>query len=174
LLDEPLLAKLKPDPAPLSRHLVSCTGVEFCNLAVIETKNRALRMISALEAGLEIDNPIRIHWSGCPSSCGQSWIGDIGLIGTKAKKDGKTVDAVTVLVGGRIDHEARLAQEFADKVPVDDLPNLLANLLVDRFGARRRGSAGSDLRRAAAREALEPAHQASDEARAKHPIAFAV
>lgn len=53
------------------RGLVSCTGAQFCPVAVIETKNRAINIISKLEDQLEIPRGVRIHWTGCPNSCGQ-------------------------------------------------------------------------------------------------------
>ena len=51
--------------------LVSCTGAQFCGVAIIETKNRAQSLIQKLEEQLEFDRPVRIHWTGCPNSCGQ-------------------------------------------------------------------------------------------------------
>lgn len=61
-----------PPPAgPLLRGLVSCTGAQFCSLALIETKNRALEVVRQLEAELDIPATVRIHWTGCPNSCGQ-------------------------------------------------------------------------------------------------------
>src|SRR3989442_8955367 len=82
------------------RGLVSCTGIEFCNLAVIETKSRAPQIARTLEAKVHHGRPIRIHWSGSPAGCGNHTVADIGLLGTKAKVDGKAVDAVDVFIGG--------------------------------------------------------------------------
>lgn len=137
-LAEPLLKVFSPDPPKLLRGLVSCTGLQFCNLAIIETKNRALAVVERLEAELEVPRPIRMHWSGCPNSCGQSYIGDIGFIGCKTKVDGKTVDAVDILVGGRIGKDARLAELFMEAVPCEELHGVLKTLLVERFGAVER------------------------------------
>jgi ferredoxin-nitrite reductase len=92
-LTEPLLAKFTPNPTPLQRALVSCTGAQFCNFALIETKNKAVDLISQLDAQLNIPRGVRIHWTGCPNSCGQPQVADIGLMGTKARKDGKTVES---------------------------------------------------------------------------------
>lgn len=50
---------------------MSCTGAQFCPVAVIETKNRAMAVVSKLEEELEIPKAVRIHWTGCPNSCGQ-------------------------------------------------------------------------------------------------------
>lgn len=58
-------------PGPLMSGLVSCTGAQFCGVAIIETKNRAQSLIQKLEEQLEFDRPVRIHWTGCPNSCGQ-------------------------------------------------------------------------------------------------------
>jgi hypothetical protein len=66
-----------PSPCPLPpsgnllRGLVSCTGAQFCSLALIETKNRALELVRQLEVQLEVPSLVRIHWTGCPNSCGQ-------------------------------------------------------------------------------------------------------
>ncbi|MFM7791344.1 MAG: ferredoxin--nitrite reductase, partial [Microcystis panniformis] len=80
LLTEPLLAKFTPNPTPLQRALVSCTGAQFCNFALIETKNKAVDLISQLDAQLNIPRGVRIHWTGCPNSCGQPQVADIGLM----------------------------------------------------------------------------------------------
>lgn len=58
----------------MERNLVSCTGSQFCGFALIETKNRAMRIIEKLEAQLEIPKTVRIHWTGCPNSCGQAQV----------------------------------------------------------------------------------------------------
>jgi ferredoxin-nitrite reductase len=88
-LAEPLLQRFSIKPDSLTRGLVSCTGAQFCNFALIETKNRALAMIEALEAELALTRGVRIHWTGCPNSCGQPQVADIGLMGTKVRKMAK-------------------------------------------------------------------------------------
>lgn len=55
----------------LLRGLVSCTGAQFCPLALIETKGRALEVVRELEAQLDVPAMVRMHWTGCPNSCGQ-------------------------------------------------------------------------------------------------------
>lgn len=59
---------------PLARGLVACTGAQFCGIGLVETKNRALRMVEALEGAYDIPQTVRMHWSGCPNSCGQSQV----------------------------------------------------------------------------------------------------
>jgi len=122
---------------PLSRGLVSCTGSQFCGIALIETKNRAMEVVEKLEAQLNIPPGIRMHWTGCPNSCGQAQVADIGLMGCPAKKDGKAVEGVRIFLGGSIGENAALASEFEKGVPCDEeiLLPVLKNLLVEKFGA---------------------------------------
>jgi ferredoxin-nitrite reductase len=126
---EPLLQGLRYDPSELMRGLVSCTGIEFCNLAVIETKQRALAIAQELERKLGAMRPITIAWSGCPAGCGNHHVADIGLQGSKTKVDGKAVDAVTIFVGGKTGRGARLAEKIMEDVPCDRLSGVLEQLV---------------------------------------------
>jgi ferredoxin-nitrite reductase len=129
LLEEPLLQVLRYDPSALMRGLVSRTGIEFCNLAVIETKKRALEIARTLEQNLGAVKPISIAWSECPAGCGNHQVTDIGLQGTKTKVAGKVVDAVTVSVGGKSGKGARLAEKILEDVPCAELPAVLTQLV---------------------------------------------
>jgi ferredoxin-nitrite reductase len=129
LLDEPLLQMLRYDPSAIMRGLVSCTGIEFCNLAVIETKKRALDIACTLEQRLGAVKPIMIAWSGCPAGCGNHHVADIGLQGSKTKVAGRVVDAVTIFVGGKSGKGARLAEKIMEDVPCDELPAMLEQLV---------------------------------------------
>jgi ferredoxin-nitrite reductase len=136
LLSEPLIQKrFLTAPKPLQRALVSCTGAEFCNFAIIETKNRALATIGELEKELTTPKPVRIHWTGCPNSCGQPQVADIGLMGTKARKDGKMVEAVNIYMGGTVGKDAKLGNEVMSSIPCEDLKPVLHKLLVENFDA---------------------------------------
>jgi ferredoxin-nitrite reductase len=137
-LAEPLLQRFSIEPETLTRGLVSCTGAQFCNFALIETKNRALATIKALEAELRFTQPVRIHWTGCPNSCGQPQVADIGLMGTKVRKDGKAVEGVDIYMGGKVGKDAHLGSCITKGIPCDDLQPVLRNLLVEHFGARTR------------------------------------
>ncbi len=97
------------------RSLVSCTGAQFCNFALIETKNRALSMIKSLESELTLSRPVRIHWTGCPNSCGQPQVADIGLMGTKARKNGKMSEGVDNI--GIHKHALAGLRKFANCTP---------------------------------------------------------
>ncbi|HEY9907124.1 MAG TPA: ferredoxin--nitrite reductase [Thermosynechococcaceae cyanobacterium] len=139
LLQEPLLQKrFSIQPDNVSRWLVSCTGSQFCSFAMIETKNRALAMIKALEAELTLPNPVRIHWTGCPNSCGQPQVADIGLMGTKGRKNGQVVEAVDIWMGGKVGKDAELGKRVMQSIPCEDLKPVLRDLLVQHFAAKPR------------------------------------
>lgn len=135
LVKEPLLERFSIDPAPLTRALVSCTGAKFCNFALIETKSRAVGMIKELEAELSVPKPVRIHWTGCPNSCGQPQVADIGLMGTKVRKNGKTLEGVDIYMGGTVGKDAHLGSCVQKSIPCEDLKPVLMQILVDKFGA---------------------------------------
>jgi len=135
-LTEPLLEKFSIAPQPLTRAVVSCTGAQFCKFALIETKNRALAIAKELESELSIPKPVRIHWTGCPNSCGQPQVAEIGLMGTKARKDGKRVDGVDLYMGGKVGKDAQLGTCVQKGIPCEDLKPILRNLLIENFAAQ--------------------------------------
>jgi ferredoxin-nitrite reductase len=135
-LTEPLLERFSVNPGLLTRSLVSCTGAQFCNFALIETKNRALAMIKALEEDLIFIDPVRIHWTGCPNSCGQPQVADIGLMGTKTRKNGKTLEGVDIYMGGKVGKDAHLGTCVVKGIPCEDLQPFLQDLLIKNFGAK--------------------------------------
>ena len=139
LLTEPLLAKFTPNPTPLQRALVSWTGAQFCNFALIETKNKAVDLIRQLDAELNIPRGVRMHWTGCPNSCGQPQVADIGLMGTKARKDGKTVEGVDLYMGGKVGKDAHLGSCVQKGIPCEDLKSVLTSILIEQFGATPKG-----------------------------------
>jgi len=136
LFTESLLERFRIEPGSLTRSLVSCTGAQFCNFALIETKNRALAMIKALESELTFTRAVRIHWTGCPNSCGQPQVADIGLMGTKARKNGKPVEGVDIYMGGKVGKDAHLGTCVTKGIPCEDLQPVLRQLLIENFGAR--------------------------------------
>ncbi len=127
LLEEPLLAKFSPNPTPLFRGLVSCVGVDYCNLALIETKGISIKVTEELEKrlGKEQVQNIRMRWSGCAAGCGNHLTSDIGFQGIKANIDGKIVDAVHIFVGGKTGKDARAAEKIMELVPCAILPDVL-------------------------------------------------
>jgi ferredoxin-nitrite reductase len=118
------------NPTNFRKGCVSCTGIEFCNLAVSETKNRMLELITQLEttSGWYKDK-IRIHFSGCPSSCGQHQIADIGFRGARTKVNGEMVDAFDAFIGGRLGHNRRFNDLLKGKILAKDVHLFIDKLL---------------------------------------------
>ena len=136
LLREAIVKRFSIAPQNLSRALVSCTGSQFCNFALIETKNRAVALIQELEQDLYCSRPVRIHWTGCPNSCGQPQVADIGLMGTKVRKEGRTVEGVDLYMGGKVGKHAELGTCVRKGIPCEDLKPILQEILIEQFGAR--------------------------------------
>jgi len=141
---EPLLKEFSPRPSPFVRGLVACVGTDYCNLALIETKSRAVALSHALDEKMGAGgSPLTIHWSGCPAGCGNHEAADIGLRGFKTKIDGKIVDAVAVYVGGRTGPYAVAGKEILATVPCDEaFPEVMANVveayrLENEYGKQR-------------------------------------
>jgi ferredoxin-nitrite reductase len=129
LTEEPLLRELPYNPSEVQRGLVACTGTDFCNLALIDTKTRALALAREFEQRVGRARPISIRWSGCPASCGNHHTADVGLQGCKVKVEGKIVDGVHVFVGGRGGADPRAGMRILEDVPADALPEVLDRLV---------------------------------------------
>jgi ferredoxin-nitrite reductase len=143
LLAEPLLQRFRPDPSTLQAEAVSCTGNAYCSFALIPTKGVAQQVLEELERRIELPEAVRMHWTGCPNACGQPYMGQIGLMGAKARKDGQMVEAAKIFLGGSMGAEPKLAELHEKGVPLSDLADVLELLLLEQFGARRREPAGS-------------------------------
>ena len=131
LLSEPLLRDLSPAPSPWLRGLVACTGTDYCNLAQIETKSRAIELAGILEERLGRDGaPLTMHWSGCPAACGNHQAADIGFRGLKTNIGGRLVDAVAIYRGGCTGPAAVAGKQILDIVPCDErLADVVATLI---------------------------------------------
>ena len=130
LTEESLLKRFLYNPTPVQKGLVSCVGNDYCNLAVIETKSRAVETAKRVEAMIGTDvKPISMHWSGCPAGCGNHLVADVGLLGKKIKVKGAVVDAVDVFVGGRSGPDPKPAIKLLEDVPCESLPEVLSHIL---------------------------------------------
>ena len=116
--------------APLWRtNLVSCTGTQFCNLAIVETKDRAQKILKFLEEECQIDSPIFVSVTGCPNSCGQYQIADIGLMGCVCNFRGvRQTEAYNVHLGGALGADPKFAALTLKKVPADYIQHSIRNL----------------------------------------------
>ena len=138
LLAEPLRSRLSPEPDPSTGGMVSCTGNDYCNLALIETKSVSRRIVEALDACYPNAAPLRMYWSGCPAGCGNHRAGDIGFESGKTKLDGEVVDAVTIFAGRRTGPNAREAEKIMEQVPVSKLNEVLPTIIAN-FSRTGRG-----------------------------------
>jgi len=96
-------------------------------------------LANQLDAELNIPRGVRMHWTGCPNSCGQPQVADIGLMGTKARKDGKTVEGVDLYMGGKVGKDAHLGSCVQKGIPCEDLKSVLTSILIEQFGATPKG-----------------------------------
>ncbi|MEI2731204.1 MAG: nitrite/sulfite reductase [Dermatophilaceae bacterium] len=104
---------LPSTPSELRRGVLACTGIEYCKLALVETKARARRVVEELERRVEaLDAPLTIHVNGCPNSCARFQVADIGLKGlVMTGANGETVEGFQVHLGGALGGQAQLARK---------------------------------------------------------------
>jgi sulfite reductase (ferredoxin) len=113
-----------------ARGTIACTGSEFCKLALTETKGFARWLVEALEDRIPgFDQQLKLHVAGCPNSCGQHWIADIGLEGKKIKVDGRMVDAYYFCVGGAVGRFAAIARPIGYRCAAVEVPDAVERLL---------------------------------------------
>jgi sulfite reductase beta subunit-like hemoprotein len=123
-------AGLSINAHPIRRSVVTCTGIEFCKLAITETKARSRQVVEYLEQRVRLDEPLRLHITGCPNACAQYQVAHIGLMGSKTKVDGQVVDAYDVLIGGRLGAGAGFNHPVLRKIPASECAKRLEQLLV--------------------------------------------
>lgn len=136
LLEQPLLREWKPDPGEVARGTVSCTGKDFCALALIETKDYALDLVNVLDTKIrDHKRHVSVHWSGCSAGCGNHQASDIGFQGRRTRVDGEIIDTVDVFIGGSSGPNAVPGVCIMENVPCAELPQLAEFLL--RYGDLR-------------------------------------
>jgi ferredoxin-nitrite reductase len=135
LIEEPLIQKYSPMPGPFVRGVVSCTGSEFCRFAVVETKERAVKLARWLDTQLGDAAPerdsevIRMHVSGCSASCAQPQIADIGFRGDVGHSGDHFVEAMDIGMGGSLGMDAAFIDWIEHAVPVDEIPAALLRVV---------------------------------------------
>ncbi|MGW4299343.1 nitrite/sulfite reductase [Streptomyces sp. NPDC004376] len=130
---------LKVGPSPFRRGTMACTGIEFCKLAIVETKARGSALIDELERRLpEFDEPITININGCPNACARIQVADIGLKGQLVlDDDGNQVEGFQVHLGGALGLEAGFGRKVRGlKVTSQELPDYVERVL-KRYQAER-------------------------------------
>ncbi|MEV0125688.1 nitrite/sulfite reductase [Streptomyces sp. NPDC050703] len=130
---------LRVNASPFRRGTMACTGIEFCKLAIVETKARGASLIDELERRVpEFDEPITINLNGCPNACARIQVADIGLKGQLVlDDDGNQVEGYQVHLGGALGLDAGFGRKVRGlKVTADELPDYVERLL-KRFQAER-------------------------------------
>lgn len=126
-------------PSPFRRGTMACTGIEFCKLAIVETKGRGASLIDELERRMpDFQEPITINLNGCPNACARIQVADIGLKGQLVlDDDGNQVEGYQVHLGGALGLEAGFGRKVRGlKVTADELPDYVERVLRN-FEAQR-------------------------------------
>jgi sulfite reductase (ferredoxin) len=122
------------------RGAIACTGTEFCKLAITETKSFTRWIVEELEQRIpDFDQQLKLHVTGCPNSCGQHWIADIGLEGKKVKRDGAIRDAYYFCLGGAVGANQSIARLSGYRCTAEDVPESIERLLRTYLARRRDG-----------------------------------
>tara|TARA_B100000614_G_scaffold259791_1_gene285202 strand:- start:2026 stop:3600 length:1575 start_codon:yes stop_codon:yes gene_type:complete len=139
LLD--IFKKFSLEPGKFSAGTVSCTGNTYCNFALTNTKDQAIKISEELDRELSVPEELKIHWTGCPNSCGQAYMGAIGLTGKKAKNsNGEIIDAYDISLGGSQGAVNKIADLYLKAVPINKLKITLKKILIEHFDAVPRNS----------------------------------
>ena len=140
---------LKVGGSPFWRGTVACSGTEFCKLAITETKSFSRWLVEELEERLPgFDQHLKLHVTGCPNSCGQHWIADIGIEGKKIKVHGPHGRRLLLLRGRRAGSASGDGAARRISLPGDRGPDALERLLGQYLAQRE---PGENLRRFFAR-----------------------
>ncbi len=141
VLDTPVVSRYSPTPGPFTRGLVACTGSEYCNFGIIETKARGIRWAEALDRwaealGIADDlGPVRMHISGCSASCAQPQIADIGIRGEIYRNETTTGEAADIGLGGDLG-AGRFISWVAGQLPIEEVPVGIEQL-IEAYHAER-------------------------------------
>lgn len=106
------------------RGTVACTGNRGCKYAAADTKSHAVELANLLDARFKIEQPVNLHLTGCPHSCAQHYIGDIGLMGAKVGGE----EGYQVVIGGGSDQDQGMARELIPAIAYRDLPPVMEKL----------------------------------------------
>jgi len=145
---------LSAEASHLRAGFVACTGNAGCKFAAADTKRHALQCMAHLERTVKLDVPIHVHLTGCPNSCAQHVIGDIGLLATRVRADEDSeIEGYHVFVGGGYGERRSLGREVMRDVPHGELPHVLERL----FGGylAERSSASESFQEFARRQPIE-------------------
>jgi sulfite reductase beta subunit-like hemoprotein len=129
------------DVNPLRGRSIACTGEPHCNFSVTETKTRLGRLVEHLEGRFgDALADLRLHLDGCPHSCAQHWVGDLGFQGTTARDDaGVRRQAYDIFVRGGLGLDAAIGKPLFRRVPSEELDVAVEGLVGGWVSGRRQG-----------------------------------
>jgi ferredoxin-nitrite reductase len=127
--------------------LVACTGNAGCKFAATDTKGQAVALAVHLNKRVQLDQPINVHLTGCPNSCAQHYIGDIGLQGVKVNASGSSVEGYNVVFGGGYGANAAIGEEVFKGISFDEIPKLLERALKVYLARRQSGESFASFTR---------------------------
>jgi ferredoxin-nitrite reductase len=110
----------------IASGVIACTGNRYCKFSSTDTKGHALSLIKHLEKRVELDQPVNIHFTGCPNSCAQHYMGDIGMLGAKTR-DGR--EAYHVFVGGGFGNNAACGRQIYQALACDEINDVIEKIL---------------------------------------------
>ena len=133
---------LSTTPSTFRRNMMACTGLEFCKLAIVETKARGIALVDELEKRLgDLDVPLTININGCPNACARTQIADIGLKGMiVTDAAGEQVEGFQVHLGGGLGLDAGFGRKVrGHKVTGDELADYVERLVNSYTAGRTPG-----------------------------------
>ena len=125
--------------ANLRSGVIACTGNSYCKFSATNTKAHALALAEGLEKRFKLDQPINIHLTGCPNSCAQHYMGDIGLLGTKVKMEIDSDEGYHVFVGGGFGGNQAIGRQIFQAIPYAQLKSTLEKMLEGYLRRRQPG-----------------------------------
>jgi ferredoxin-nitrite reductase len=109
--------------------LVACTGNAGCKFAASDTKRHAMAIVGHVESKLELNHPINIHLTGCPNSCAQHFLGEIGLLASKVAVGDEMVEGYHIFVGGGYGADQNIGREVYRNVTAEQAPMVVEKML---------------------------------------------
>ncbi|HEY5753291.1 MAG TPA: NirA family protein [Chthoniobacterales bacterium] len=113
----------------LKSGFVACTGNRYCKFSSADTKGHAIELMNYLDKKIKLDQPINIHFTGCPNSCAQHYMGDIGLLGTKVKQAGESVEGYHIVIGGGFKENQKVGRQIFQNIAHNEVKPLVENML---------------------------------------------
>ena len=113
----------------LKSGFIACTGNSYCKFASSNTKGHAIELMNHLDRKFQLDQPINVHLTGCPNSCAQHYMGDLGLLGAKVKVEGESVEGYHIFVGGGFGSRQAVGRQLFQGVSVNMLKPTMEKII---------------------------------------------